>query len=312
MSSTWNLLKKFEGENYNCNKITSLLDLYYYWKNREYITETYITVLQDECEINKSHLTFYKKNNLIDFMNHYKKDNINLLLLDVNIPYDANVIKSSYPNEYITNKYIIKNKRLLSNDNELFYIGIQKNGEFIRFLDEQTEEICKLAVKVNPDALYYVKEQFQTDEICKLAIEQSYCTLNFVNNQTEEICKFAITKSAFAIKYVKEQFYTEEICKLAVSKNGLVIEFIKDEFKTDEICKLAVKQNGLSMKFIKDEFKTDEICKLAVKQNGYSLKYVINQTEEICNLAVQSEKNASIYIKDDKMYNLILIQNQYA
>jgi hypothetical protein len=32
-----------------------------------------------------------------------------------------------------------------------------------------TEEICKLAVRQNGEALLYVKQEFITDEICKLA-----------------------------------------------------------------------------------------------------------------------------------------------
>jgi hypothetical protein len=135
-------------------------------------------------------------------MNNHKKDNINLLVLDVNIHYDANVIKSSYPNEYITNKYILKNKRLLSNDNELCY-----TGEFIRFLGYQTEEIFKLAVKQNGNALQYVKEEFQTEEICQLAVK----------------------KNGKALQYVNEKLKTEEICKLSIENDPSAMMFIKDE-----------------------------------------------------------------------------------
>jgi hypothetical protein len=51
------------------------------------------------------------------------------------------------------------------------------------------EEICKLAVQQNGDALRYVKNQ--TEEICKLAVQQNGDALKYVKNQTEEICELA-------------------------------------------------------------------------------------------------------------------------
>ena len=46
-----------------------------------------------------------------------------------------------------------------------------------------------------------------------------------------------------------------------------------------------VKENGLELGKIIDQ--TEEICKLAVQQTPYALDYVKNQTEELCKLAVQ-------------------------
>ena len=38
--------------------------------------------------------------------------------------------------------------------------------------------------------------------------------------------------------------------------------------------------------------QTEEICKLAVQQNGNALEFVKYQTEELCKLAVQQNGNA--------------------
>ena len=42
-----------------------------------------------------------------------------------------------------------------------------------------TEEICKLAVKQNGDALQYIKPEFMNDEICKLATGYTLNELKF-------------------------------------------------------------------------------------------------------------------------------------
>ena len=111
---------------------------------------------------------------------------------------------------------------------------IKKDGYFLRCLrkEEQTEEICKIAVQKNCDAIKYVKEQ--TEELCKFAVHQSCHLLQFVKNQTEELCKLAVQQDDEAFWYVRNQ--TEEICKLAVQQNGLSLKYVRNQ--TDEICKL--------------------------------------------------------------------------
>ena len=145
---------------------------------------------------------------------------------------------------------------------------IKKDGYFLRCLrkEEQTEEICKLAVQKNCYVIKYVKEQ--TEGICKLAIQQDGYALRYVKNQTEEICKLAVQQTSDALWCVKNQ--TEELCKLAVQQNWCALRYVKNQ--TEEICKLAVQQNGLSLGNVKN--KTEELCKLAVQQNGDALHYV--------------------------------------
>jgi hypothetical protein len=63
----------------------------------------------------------------------------------------------------------------------------------------QTDEICKLAVKQNGEALKYVENQ--TDEICKLAVQTNGCALKYVKNSSKEIIEIALLKNINAIKF---------------------------------------------------------------------------------------------------------------
>ena len=94
---------------------------------------------------------------------------------------------------------------------------IKINGLFLNLLreDEQTEEICKLAVQKNGWALSIVKIE-QTEEIFKLAVQQNGLALQYVKEQTEEICKLAFQQNVSSLRCVKEQ--TKELCKLAVQE----------------------------------------------------------------------------------------------
>ena len=116
---------------------------------------------------------------------------------------------------------------------------IDENYKLLNLFDEneQTEEICKYAITINPLSLRYVKNQ--TDEICKFAIEKDKYIFYFIKNQTDEICKFAIEKNPYIICFIKNQ--TDEICKFAIEKNPYIIHLLKN--KTDKICKFALEKN---------------------------------------------------------------------
>jgi hypothetical protein len=181
-----------------------------------------------------------------------------------------------------TDKFIIKNKRTIWDN----------------------EEICKLAVQYNGYLLQYVNQKVMTYEICKLAVQQNYDAFKYVKPElmTDEICKLAVSKNGYAIQIIKPELMTDEICKLAVRKNGEALQYVKPELMTEEICKLAVQKNGNALKYVKPELMTDEICKLAVQQNGYALKYVKPEfmTNKICKLAVQQNPDSKCYVKKTK------------
>lgn len=69
----------------------------------------------------------------------------------------------------------------------------------------------------------------QTEELCRIAVYYDNWTLQYVNIQTDELCRSAVMNDYWALKYVRKQ--TEELCLLAVSQNKLAIELVADEFK---------------------------------------------------------------------------------
>ena len=86
--------------------------------------------------------------------------------------------------------------------------AVKQNGYALRYVAEQTEEICLEAVKQNGDALRYVAEQ--TEEICLEAVKQDGYALQYVAEQTEEICLEAVKQNRDALQYVDSKFFAEE------------------------------------------------------------------------------------------------------
>ena len=78
----------------------------------------------------------------------------------------------------------------------------------------------------------YVKEQ--TDEICLFAVRQDVYSLEYVDDQTPEICLAAVQQNPRAIRYVKIVFKavsyepkeTNEKCSICLGEN-LNFKFLK-------------------------------------------------------------------------------------
>ena len=168
---------------------------------------------------------------------------------------------------------------------------IKKNGFLIAHLENQTPDVCLIAVRQNGYALYYIEKQ--THEICLAAVKQNGLSLQYVKNQTPDICIEAMKQNIYAMQYVKYEDvdilkYYLEILK----DNGHMLQYINNQ--TEEMCILAVKQDGFSLNFVKNQ--TDKICLEAVKQNGMALELVKNQNLEICLTALKQTNKCFKFI----------------
>lgn len=160
---------------------------------------------------------------------------------------------------------------------EKFCIGlVSYNGNMLKYISDQTEEMCRIAVQNQPFAIRFAK--IQTPEICLEAVKNCGLLLKYVENQTEEMCIAAIQSEEYSIFHIKEQ--TEKICLMLVKQavHINIMEHIIDQ--TEEICLEAVRHYENALKYIR--IQTEKICLEAVKYHPFALKLVIDQTEEIC------------------------------
>jgi hypothetical protein len=136
----------------------------------------------------------------------------------------------------------------------------------LRYVKEQTPEICLAAVQRRASQLGYA--HYQTPEICLTAVKKEPWTLQYVKEQTTEICIAAIQNDGWALRHVKKQ--THELCLLAVKKDGMLLDFVKDQ--TPEICLAAVQQNGLALEFVKEHKLNPNSWHLLKEDSGYFQK----------------------------------------
>jgi len=146
-----------------------------------------------------------------------------------------------------------------------FQLDLSSNKEIIEYLKRlgypllfilknQNIELCIEAINQKYYTCDAMKEiQNQTEEMCLLAVKQNGMALQFVKNQTNEICLLAVKQNGMALQFVKNQ--TNEICLSAVQQNGMALQFVKDKeykllfitsninIKKDDICSICISQN---------------------------------------------------------------------
>uniref|UniRef100_A0A6C0EBP8 DUF4116 domain-containing protein n=1 Tax=viral metagenome TaxID=1070528 RepID=A0A6C0EBP8_9ZZZZ len=135
----------------------------------------------------------------------------------------------------------------------------------LKYVENQTEEICMIAVRQNIKSFLYVKEQ--TDTICEYVLKKDPWYIKHIKNQKYHLCKLAVETNPCVICHVENQ--TDELCKLAVNSYGCVINFIKN--KTEELCKLAIKRSCDAIFHIPIDLITCSLYKYALENKSMRL-----------------------------------------
>ena len=148
---------------------------------------------------------------------------------------------------------ILKAPKSVSQDFDILKAVIEYDGNSIEYIMPTTpryNELCKIAVSQDGNALYYVPENLRTEELCKIAVSDNWYALQYVpeNLITDEICKIVVSKNWYALKFVPEKLRTEEICKLAVSEYGGALEYVPDHLK-DKVKQELNIQESLDFKY---------------------------------------------------------------
>lgn len=147
------------------------------------------------CEDNKCHLYF----------NQYGTK-----LALIKIPDDARVYIEE--DKFKANKLIIKKITDFSDIGDNCWINmIPKNAGALKFVKNQTKDICELAVQKNGTSIEYVKEEFLTEDICIMAVKNNYLALAYISKQTDEMCRLAVQQNSSALYYVKNRALVNEL-----------------------------------------------------------------------------------------------------
>lgn len=151
----------------------------------------------------------------------------------------------------------------------------------IKFIpyDIQTREMCLKAVKSAGVLIRYVKDELQKDqEIIKAAVRQNPKAIIYIKEQPSELC-------IEIIKDIKNDYNlflhfcdpSYPVCLEAVKRNWRLLKSVKDKYHTDELHIEAIKQDKIVLTFIPKEHQSIKICTEAFNIYGAAiLKYIKN------------------------------------
>jgi hypothetical protein len=150
---------------------------------------------------------------------------------------------------------LIRKDRLIWHSlNSLYFNTVKKNGFALRWIKEQTPELCLEAIQQNSKAIKYV--------------DKAMC------DSTTSCCYDLLKKAAEEALAKEQQDRKFGIGRLPRSKKNSEKEINLRNLKrqTEAICLKAVQQDGLQLKYVWKQ--TREICCAALRQNGDAMNYI--------------------------------------
>lgn len=100
----------------------------------------------------------------------------------------------------------------------------------------------------------------------------------------DDLFELVYLENGKTVKRIKNQ--TPDGFMAAIKISGTFIQQVPAEHQTDALCLEAVKNNWMALEYVIDQ--TDEMCMIALeKSDGYALQYIHRQTEQMCIKAVQ-------------------------
>jgi hypothetical protein len=241
--------------------------------------------------------------------------------LNLNITRNNNEIKwykTCYFTKNKTDKYHVDRTQTLEDffvsNPQLHLIAMKQCGNALKYIPEQTNELCMEAIKQNLIAIKYIKNYYFDVSICavRLASKLKIGIIEYIKNYTkdissdefQQICDEAIKldpeNNYSALQFIENQPY--DICLKLVRINYITLQYIKNQ--TPEMLIEIITKHPWAIQYVNDkiiECNTDlykKLCMIAVTKNGRTLQYVKNQTPDICKTAVNQIWDAIEFIED--------------
>lgn len=152
---------------------------------------------------------------------------------------------------------------------DLVTAALRVDGFNIRYVIEQEEEFCFIAIERAPRAITYIENP--TFDMWKKALSidgtmLAFCKNNLSENESEELAWIALKQNAHAFGYIHTK--TLEMCYYAISNAPTQVSYVPDEY--EEIKWLALKQSPSNIVYIHNP--TIDMCIYALNDNIKALK----------------------------------------
>ena len=158
-----------------------------------------------------------------------------------------NCESSSYQGGFKTNMMMLEKELPLNSLYEYSEQFVKQYPTFIRYVNDQTDNMSLNAIQKDPTLIRFVKNQ--TAELKNLALNQNPYVLKFIENQTHSDIFFALEKIPTILEYVKNQTYEQVL--FAITLDGQSLCYVKIN-QTKEMIIKALKNSRFAFHCVKD------------------------------------------------------------
>lgn len=174
----------------------------------------------------------------------------------------------------------------------------------LEYIEDQTEELCLEAVRINPFELQYAK--YKTPAVYEMAIKKDPDTIRFVDNPSEELCWTALKKSRSSINSIKNP--TDEMIEYALKERPHFIKKfnVRPEILIEYLHHLSDKQL-LSLKQYLTDLPEDKLYKL-VKSTPKLIKVLEDPAYDLVMCALNEDPHVIEHIPNpsDEMIDCVI------
>lgn len=187
---------------------------------------------------------------------------------------------------------------------------------------EQTQEICKVAINQNPNALQYASKKCIDAKTCLEAVKRDGNIFRYVPDRlkTKHMCWLAVNIDPNLLDKVPDRLKTKEICLSSVTKDPLtllhtpveIIYEILNEESPRELLKSIVDANVEWLEYMPDCKNGLDISIESIKNDFSASKYLsmeIKQSKEILAYQKSQEKisiHRKLYSSEEKVFKALV------
>lgn len=166
----------------------------------------------------------------------------------------------------------------------------------MKYIDNQTPELCLIALKHDILAIQYIR--YLNNDIRKYLASYNKSSIDLFAT-IQGICMDEVMRDGMRLQHIEPENQTEEMCKIAVSKNGDALQYVANQ--TEELCKIAVLKDVKNLIYVKKQ--TVELCKLALDIDCWAYGYIRYPTDELCIYAMR--KNEDLCIEFPELWSYL-------
>jgi hypothetical protein len=136
-------------------------------------------------------------------------------------------------------------------------VVLDKEYNAIKYVYNQTEDICVTALALGHTNLGDIKPKFHSVKICTQYVDINIENLSHItlkSNLPESFFKKYLKQNPTNIKYIDSLCMTTSLNTEVVSTDGLLIKYIKPELQTVRLINLACDQNHLAKYYVTYDF----------------------------------------------------------